>query len=245
MAETKKTKYDTNPLDPDYVDQVQDLWGEKGDERATQEIHGQTREVQPTSREVPPISREGHSTSQESARSNIYSEAPTRRYDSAPTLDGSYPSVFVPPTPPQHPAPVPRANPYLAPPNYQQLPSRTVAGIGLPEKWARMLPYAPFYIGVVASLAELLIVPRKEINVRFHAAQGLALHIGIVIVQTFFGVLGAITDSSIGGSLFGLAATIFLIISMIRVWKGEPHHITPIAEPAQWLNQRLEPRNKS
>lgn len=236
MAETKKTKYDTNPLDRDYVDQAQDLWGEKKDTRATQEIHGVTREVQPT--------RDGQPTSQESARSNIYSEAPTRRYDS-PTLDGSYPSVFVPPTPPHQPAPVQRANPYLAPPNYQQLPSRTITGVGLPEKWARMLPYAPFYIGVVASLAELLLVPRKEVNVRFHAAQGLALHIGIVIVQTFFGVLGAITDSSLGGSLFSLAATIFLIISMIRVWKGEPHRITPIAEPAQWLNQRIEPRNKS
>lgn len=236
MAETKKTKYDTNPLDPDYVDQVQDLWGENEDARATQEIQGVTREVQPP--------REPRPSSQENARSNIYSEAPTRRYDT-PTLDGSYPSVFVPPTPPHQPAPIQRANPYLAPPNYQQLTSRTVAGIGLPEKWARMLPYAPFYIGVVASLAELLLVPRKEVNVRFHAAQGLALHIGIVIVQTFFGVLGAITDSSIGGSLFGLAATIFLIISMIRVWKGEPHHITPIAEPAQWLNERIEPRNKS
>jgi uncharacterized membrane protein len=228
MAETKKTKYDTNPLDPDYVDHVQDLWGEE-DKRATQEVKGVTREVQPTP--------------QESARNNIYSEAPTRRYDTPP-LDGSYPSVFVPPTPPQ-PAPVQRVNPYLPPPpNYQQVTSRSVSGVGLPEKWARMLPYAPFYIGVVASLAELLLVPRKEVNVRFHAAQGLALHIGIVIVQTFFGALGAITNSSIGGSLFGLAATIFLIISMIRVWKGEPHRITPIAEPAQWLNERIEPRNK-
>jgi uncharacterized membrane protein len=234
MAETKKTKYDTNPLDPDYVDQAQDLWGEKEDARATQEIHGVTREVQPT--------REAQSSSQESARNNIYSEAPTRRYDS-PTLDGSYPSVFVPPTPPHQPAPIQRANPYLAPPNYQQLPSRNVAGIGLSEKWAMMLPYAPFYIGVVASLAELLLVPRKEVKVRFHAAQGLALHIGIVIVQTFFGVLGAITNSSVGGSLFSFAATVFLIISMIRVWKGEPHNITPLAEPAKWLNRRIESRN--
>ena len=226
MAETKKTKYDTNPLDPDYVDNVQDLWGETEDKGATQEIQGVTREVQPSS--------------QDSARSNIYSEAPTRRYDS-PTLDGSYPSVFIPPTPP--PGPLQRANPYLPPPTYQQPTSRTVAGIGLPEKWAVMLPYAPFYIGIVASLAELFLVPRKEIKVRFHAAQALALHIVIVIVQTLLGVLGSITDSSTGGSLFGLAATIFLIISMIRVWKGEPHNITPLAEPAKWLNRRIESRN--
>ncbi len=107
-----------------------------------------------------------------------------------------------------------------------------------------ILPYAPFYIGVVGSLVELFLVPRREVKVRFHAAQGLALHIAMLVVQTLFGVVGAITDSSIGGSLFKLAATVFLIISMARVWKGEPHRISPIAEPAQWLNERIEPRNK-
>jgi uncharacterized membrane protein len=105
------------------------------------------------------------------------------------------------------------------------------------------LPYAPFYIGVVASLVELFLVPRKEIQVRFHAAQGLALHVAILVVQTLFGVIGSITDSSVGGLLFKVAATIFLVISMIRVWKGEPHRIAPIGEAAQWLNQRIEPRN--
>jgi uncharacterized membrane protein len=107
-----------------------------------------------------------------------------------------------------------------------------------------ILPYAPFYIGVVASLVELFLVPRREVKARFHAAQGLALHIAMLVVQTLFGVVGAITDSSIGGSLFKLAATVFLIISMARVWKGEPHRISPIAEPTQWLNERIEPRNK-
>jgi uncharacterized membrane protein len=97
---------------------------------------------------------------------------------------------------------------------------------------------------VVAALVELFLVPRKEQKVRFHAAQGLALHIVALAIQTLFSVVGAITDSSIGGSLFSTAATIFLIISMIRVWKGEPHRIAPVSEPAQWLNQRIEPRNK-
>ncbi|HKY27043.1 MAG TPA: hypothetical protein VJM12_03770 [Pyrinomonadaceae bacterium] len=234
MAETKKTKYDTNPLDPDYVEQVQDLWGEQEDDRATQEVRGATREVRPTSHVSPP--------SNESARNNVYSEAPTRRYDS-PTLEGSYPSVFVPPAP-QHPVPYQRGNPYLPPPTHQQLGNRSVAGIGLPEKWATMLPYAPFYVGVVISIVELFFVPRKEIKVRFHAAQGLALHLAILAGQMLFGVVEAITGSGIGGFFFKLAATIFLIISMIRVWKGEPHHIAPLTEPAQWLNERIEPRNK-
>ena len=226
--ETKRTKYDTNPLDPDYVKQTEEAWSQDDDGPGTREVKGATREV--------------GSSANESARNNIYSEAPTRRYDNPP-LDSPYPSVFVPPT---YSPPTPyQATPYIPPQISLRPTQRTVAGIGLPEKWAVILPYAPFYIGVVASLVELFLVPRKELKVRFHAAQGLALHIAILVVQTLFGVVGAITDSSIGGSLFKLAATIFLVVSMIRVWKGEPHRIAPIGEPAQWLNERIEPRNKS
>jgi uncharacterized membrane protein len=228
--ETKKSKYDTNPLDPDFVRNTEEVWGEAdGEGPPTQEVGGATREI-------------GGSVANENARSNIYSEAPTRRYDNVP-LDAPYQSVFVPPTYSQ-PAPYqPPSAPYR--PQPQKPTSRAVAGIGLPEKWAVMLPYAPFYIGVVVSLLELFLVPRKEVRVRFHASQGLALHIAILVVQTLFGVVGAITDTSIGGTLFKLAAAAFLIISMIRVWKGEPHHIAPLTEPAQWLNGHIEPRNKS
>ena len=224
--ETKKTKYDTNPLDPDYVRQAEEVWSEDDGGPNTREVKGATREV--------------GSSANESARSNIYSEAPTRTFDTP--VDSAYPSVFVPPT---YSPPTPyQATPYLPPHVNLRPTARLVAGIGLPEKWAVILPYAPFYIGVVASLVELFLVPRKELKVRFHAAQGLALHIAILVIQTLFGVVGAITDSSIGGSLFKLAATIFLIISMVRVWKGEPHRIPPISEPAQWLNERIESRNK-
>ena len=227
--ETKKTKYDTNPLDPDYVRQTEENWAEDKAGPGTREMKGATRDV--------------GSSANESARSNVYSEAPTRRYDNPP-LDAPYPSVFVPPTY-SPPTPYQPATPYLPAQASQRPTSRAVAGIGLPEKWAMILPYAPFYIGVVASLVELFLVPRKEVKVRIHAAQGLALHIAILVVQTLFGVVGSITDSSIGGLLFKLAATMFLIISMIRVWKGEQQRIAPIAEPAQWLNERIEPRNQS
>ena len=226
--ETKKSKYDTNPLDPDVERKAEESWGEGGG-GTTQPVRGATRDV-------------GRSAN-ENARQNAYSEAPTRRYDNPP-LEAPYPSVFVPPT-------------YAPPTKYQpgqtiyQAPmsgaptARPVAGIGIPEKWAVMMPYAPAYIGLVVSLLELFLVPRKEVKVRFHAAQGLALHVAILVLQTLFGVLGSITDSSIGGNLFKLAATVFLIISMVRVWKGEPHRIAPISEPAQWFNEKIEPRNKN
>jgi uncharacterized membrane protein len=229
--ETKKSKYDTNPLDPDVERKAGEGWGElggSGGDRPTQQVGGTTREVA--------------NSANENGRQNVYSEAPTRRYDSPP-LNAPYPSVFVPP-------------PYAPPAQYQagqniyQGPagtaptSRPVLGIGIAEKWAVMLPYAPFYIGLVFSLLELFLVPRKEVKVRFHASQALALHIGILIVHTVFGVISTITDSSLGGFLFKLAAFIFLIISMIRVGKGEPHRIAPLAEPAQWFNERIEPRNQ-
>ena len=225
--DTNRSKYDTNPLDPDVERKAEEGWGEGGSGATTQQVRGATRQV-------------GNSANEE-ARQNAYSEAPTRRYDNPP-LESPYPSVFIPPT-------------YSPPANYQarqhvyQPPvsaaptSRPVAGIGVPEKWALMMPYAPLYIGLVVSLIELFLVPRKEVQVRFHAAQALALNIAIMIVHTIFGVIGAITDSSLGGTFFKLAAFIFLIISMIRVWKGEPHRIAPLEEPGKWFNRHIEPRD--
>src|SRR5215217_4801117 len=227
----KKNKYDTNPLDPDVERNAEEVWGDlggSGGERTTQQVGGATREVA--------------NTPNENARQNVYSEAPTRRYENPP-LEAPYQSVFVPPTyapPAQY---QPGQNMYQTPVSTTPT-SRPIAGIGLPEKWALMLPYAPMYIGLVVSLLELFLVPRKEVKARFHAAQALALHIGILIVHTFFGVISIITDSSLGGTLFSLAAFIFLIISMIRVWKGETHRIAPLAEPAQWFNEHIEPRNR-
>jgi uncharacterized membrane protein len=224
---TKKSKYDTNPLDPDFVKKTEEVWGEAGNGPDTEKVQGATREI--------------GSSPNENARRNVHSEAPTRRYDNV-NPESPYPSVFVPPTysPPA---------PYQPPPapyrSVDQKPThRSVAGIGLPENWAEMLPYTPFYIGIVVSLLELFLVPRREPRVRFHAAQGLALHAAILLVSTLFSVVGAITGSWIGGSLFKALATVFLIISMVRVWKGEPHHISPIAEPAKWFNEHIEPRNK-
>jgi uncharacterized membrane protein len=227
--ETKNNKYDTNPLDPDVERKTEEVWGELGGVNPTQQVGGATREV-------------GNSGN-ENSRQNVYSEAPTRRYDNPP-LDAPYRSVFVPPTySPAQTQYQPGQNIYQAPVSTTPT-SRPVLGMGLPEKWALMLPYAPFYIGLVVSLLELFLVPRKEVRVRFHASQGLSLHIAILIVHTLFGVISILANSSLGGTFFKLAAFIFLLISMSRVWKGEPHRIAPLAEPAQWFNEHIEPRNQ-
>ena len=226
--EKKKNKYDTNPLDPDVERKAEEVWGELGGSTPTQQVGGATREV-------------GNSSNEE-ARKSVYSEAPTRHFDNPP-LETPYPSVFVPPTyapPTQYQQ---RQNVYQARANADPNP-KSVAGIGVPERWATTFAYTPGYIGLVVSLLELFLVPRKEVKVRFHASQSLALQIAILIIQTLFGVISTISGSSAGGSLFKLAAFIFLLISMLRVWRGEPHRIAPLAEPAQWLNEHIEPRNR-
>jgi uncharacterized membrane protein len=234
--ETKKTKYDTNPLDPDVERKAEDVWGDLGG--VTQQVGGATSQVGNNPPDDTP------SPNPENARQHVYSEAPTRRYDNPP-LEQPYPSVFVPPT--YAPPPVQyqsRQNVYQPPPVGAPSSSRPVLGIGVPEKWATTLVYAPNYIGLVIALIELFLVPRKEGKVRFHASQSVALHIVFLIIHALFGAIAAVTGSRAGGTLFSLAAFIFLIISMIRVWKGEPHHIAPLSEPAQWFNDHIEPRNR-
>lgn len=226
--EPKKTKYDTNPLDPEVARKTSEVWGQ-GDEAAapTAEIWGATQSIKPAFVESP--------------RENLHSEAPTRRYDTPP-IDSPYPSVFVPPTyapPPDvyQPPQVPYQPPVAARPT-----ARTVEGLGLPERWALILPYAPSYIGLVAAIIELLLVPRKEIRVRGHAAQGLALQASIMAIQLLFSAVAALTGSGVGGSIFGLASFVFLIISMIRVWQGATHRIPPLTELSEWLSKHINPR---
>jgi uncharacterized membrane protein len=231
--ETKKSKYDTNPLDPDVEKRAEEVWGDLGGTSGTptQQVGGATREVS--------------DSANENARRNVYSEAPTRRYDSPP-LEAPYPSVFVPPTyaPPAQQYQPPGQQPYHAAYAAPASRRRSVAGLGIPEKWALLLAYFP-YIGIVASIIELLLAPRREIKVRFHASQALALHVAILIIHTVLQAITALSGSSMGDVLFRTGAAVFLVISMIRVWRGEPHRIAPLEEPAKWFNQHIEPRNQT
>jgi uncharacterized membrane protein len=238
--EPKRSKYDTNPLDSDVAARATDSF-ESNPDPPTEEVRG---------RPTRGIGR----TANEAAQANPESEAPTRR------IDDTYPSVFAYGQPRQatyQPPRVPVAEVYqppkVAPPNVYQPPpfpigqttpsSRHVAGINIPEKWATMLPYFPFgFIGMIAAIVELLLVPRSESHTRFHAAQGLALHLVILVISFMFTVIAAITDSRAGSRLFWLASTAFLIISMVRVWKGKPNHISPLDEPTRWLNEKINLR---
>lgn len=232
MAE-KSNKYDTDPLDQDFA-------------RHTDELMGATREVA--------------RTPNEQARHSEIADDATRRFDENAT---AYRSVFatqnspndyathfnsspsqVTPFDPRAYAP-PTAPAYLPPSvNAAQfnLPSRKVEKIGLPENVAAMLPYAPFYIGVVVSLLELVLVPRQEVRTRFHAAQGLALQSAIFVIARLFTLIGFLTGHRVGGILFWIASFVFLIVSMIRVYQGKSHYIAPLADLTKWINEKIESR---
>lgn len=230
----KRSKYDTDPLDPDFV-------------RRTEEMSGRTSEVGGDQRTVP--------LAPDPAQSE-----PTRRFDEQ--LSDSYPSVFVPPAyqaPPQAqpfagfgaapagsqppataavpPAPSSPFHPHAGP----AASRRMVTKLGLPEHVAAALPYAPFFVGLVFSVISLLVVPRHETRARFHAAQGLALQLAILAGTFAFQIITAITGSGFGGKLFGIASVVFLVVSMVRVWRGKPHHIAPLDDATAWLNERFKP----
>ncbi|HZI17954.1 MAG TPA: hypothetical protein VEY09_05095 [Pyrinomonadaceae bacterium] len=237
----KRSKYDTDPLDPNFV-------------RRTDEVFGRTAEVE-TDRPTEPFRPEPFGT--EPLRPEPRPAEPTRRFDEQ--IADSYPSVFIPP--PYQSPPPPRnaaglgAVPHQPPAVVQPPPPgphtpydpqaaagrRKVAKLGLEERVAIVLPYAPFYIGLVAALIELLVVPREETRTRFHAAQGLALQLAILAGAFAFGIVSSVTNSGLGGTLFGLASFIFLLVSMWRVWEGKPHHVAPLEDATAYLDRRITP----
>lgn len=238
----KRSKYDTNPLDGNVADQAEKDWGRETEspiDSPTQSMSGAaTREI--------------GRTSNEAVRTDPETEAPTRR------MDDSYRSVFAygqsqaatyqPPRMPDasiyQPPPVPPPQIYQPPPALvgAKPGSHKVAGLGIPEKWAVMLPYIPFFIAMIACIIELLLAPRTEKRVRFHAAQGLVLQIGVTAISTVLGFANLFSGRFTGASLFSAATFVFLIISMIRVWQGKPHHIALLDPATNWVEEKINPR---
>jgi uncharacterized membrane protein len=213
----KRTKYDTDPLDPDF------------ERRITSVFSGRTAQTAPS-----PYAD---------------SEAPTRRIEEK--FSAPYQSVF---TEQAAPSPIPsQTSPINAGQTASQaaLPkptNRTLPGVNLPENIALVIPYLPFFLGAIAAVVELLMLPRTEARARFHAAQGLALHLAVMCAGLAFRIAGGLAGVAFGGSgivrlisfFFWMATTTLFIISMVRVWKGEPHVITPLKDATNWLDEHIE-----
>jgi hypothetical protein len=70
----------------------------------------------------------------------------------------------------------------------------------------------------------------------------LALQAAILILTGVFSFVSLISGNGFGSGIFGAASTIFLIVSMIRVWKGKPHHVTALDDATKWLDEKIKPR---
>jgi len=204
------TKYDTNPLDPEFPEKARAAAAEGQPTRTLDYSGGETRQFPRTAP----------------------TEEQTRRFA------GPDAASYAPPY-----------NGQYVPANYQttafgavdQSRTRKVDKVGLPENILVALPYLPFYIGLVAGLIELLVVPKHETKVRFHAAQGLAAHVGILIVATLLGIIGNFANvARIGGGIFTAVTTVMLIIFAIKAWKGRPVHIEAIDDLTNWLDEKIK-----
>lgn len=163
-------------------------------------------------------------------------EEPTRRYDN---------SNFAPPyAPPFNGQNVPEAYRAAKFADMNRSNDRKVDKIGLPENVLTALPYVPFWIGLVAGIVILFLAPKSETKVRFHAAQGLAAHLAILLVTTILGGIGNITDiADFGNVIFQLVTIIMLIVFAIKAWQGKPVHIESVDVLTEWLEDKIQPRN--
>lgn len=172
-----------------------------------------------------------YSTSEFPTQPGSITEETTRRFEGA-RLDefafqgGPPPATYRPP----------------AVSDYGVASERKVPKTGVPEKWLIGLPYLPFYIGLVSGLILILVIPKEETKVRFHAAQGLAAHVGILIVTTILGIVGIVSDlADFGSAIFTLVTTIMLIVFAVKAWKGRPVHIEAVEELTNWLEEKIGP----
>ena len=209
-------KFDTNPLDPEFPEKV--LEAERMVQGKTQ--HNQNGKTQKFS-------------------NTFETEDQTRKLNE--TEFNSFQSDF--------------GNKANQPSNYQPKPLHTdnnvdankplnIGSISLPENILLALPYIPFMIGLVAGIIELIFIPKNEPKVRFHAAQGLAAHLGVLIVTTILGFASMFTDlANTASGIFSLVTTIMLIVFAVKAWQGKPIHIESVEELTDWLEDKIKPQN--
>lgn len=246
----EKSKYDTDPLDPEFV-------------RRTGEISGATREV--------------GRTPAEEIRRREGADAPTRLFfDEREPLDAPYPSIFTSPGASQplgeqsahgggrasaqdadasHSRYAPPRDSFADQQSARREPppsARVIPGVGLPENILMVAPYAPLFIGAVAAIIELLLVPRDERRTRFHAAQGLALHGAVLagaLLLRIARLLATVTFGSLASGLlwfvwllFFIATIVFFVNAIMRVWRGETFRVEAVGEVTRWLDEQIAPR---
>jgi len=120
----------------------------------------------------------------------------------------------------------------------------SIGSITLPENILMALPYIPFaYIGLIAGIIELFFIPRNEPRVRYHAAQGVAAHLGIALVTMILGMASIGSDlADTASTIFGIITTIMLIVFAFKAWQGKPIHIETVETLTDWLEEKISPQ---
>lgn len=207
-------KFDTNPLDPDFPEKVREE-AKTATLPTSNQNNGQTRKFAPA----------------------VETEEQTRKFSD--TEFNSYQSTFGQEE--NYPAHYQTARLYDK--NATGDSSRKVAKVGMPENILVALPYIPLFVGLVAGVLELIFVPKSEAKVRFHAAQGLAAHLGILIVSTILGFAGVATElAGAASTIFSLVTFIMLCIFAFKAWQGKPIHIESVESLTNWLEETIKPQ---
>ena len=203
-------KYDTNPLDPDFPEQLK---REAEAEVATQVLPqgiGETQRFAPETEEQTRRFVEADQAAFQQPFNGQFVPAVAQNVNVS-TTDGS---IY-----------------------------RKVEKLGLPENVLTAVPYIPWFLGLVAGILLLLLTPKSEQKVRFHAAQGVAAHIGILIVTTILGVVNNVSDiADVGAAIFTLVTSIMLVIFALKAWQGKPVHIESIEDLTNWFEDKIEPK---
>ncbi len=109
---------------------------------------------------------------------------------------------------------------------------------GLPEYILAALPYLPFCIGFIASLLELFVIPRNEVKVRLHAAQGLAAHLLVFVAITLLNMANSPGLASLCNSIF----IITMIVLSIKAFQKKPVLIKFLNPLTGWIDKKVNPR---
>lgn len=121
--------------------------------------------------------------------------------------------------------------------------SRKTSKVGLPENILTALPYIPWFVGMIAGILILLFVPKSETKARFHAAQGLAAHIGILLVTMILGFAdNFIPLADAANGIFQVVTMVMLIIFAIKAFQGKPIHIESVDALTEWLEEKVKPQ---
>ena len=204
------TKYDTNPLDPDFPAKAKT----QAEQTAATQVLGVTGAETQRFGGAMPIEEQ----------TRRFAEADVHAYQQP--LNGHY-------VPAQY-----QASQFAA---VEDSSKRKIEKVGLPENIVIALPYFPWFLGMVAGAVLLFLLPKSETKARFHAAQGLAAHVGILIVTTILGMIGNVTDlAEVANVAFQIATTIMLIVFAVKAWKGKPVHIESVDTLTNWFEEKID-----